>query len=191
MSEGCTKSICTAGSLPFQQNCFNLLHADNFRDEGYPWPHGRSIFWLWRDWCMFFDSVADNFSSQPAVASMPICIPWPFQSVSNSLYSPRLLTFSGFCSVTGFFWSVFSFLPRCVKVTCLENSNRKMREKVWLPCSWLQAVALVLAIQLKQVRSLAHPALCSMSGVKFGTRFWESSKLTSSLLRLFAWFGTK
>lgn len=115
-----------------------------------------------------------------------IAIPWLFQSVSNSLYSPRPLIFSGFCSVTGVFWSVFSFPPRCVKVTCLENSNGKMQEKVWLPCSWLQAVALVLAIQLKQVRSLAatiHPAPCSMSSVKFGIKSWESSKLTRSLLR--------
>lgn len=50
-----------------------------------------------------------TFSPQPAVASMPLCIPWLFQPASNSLYSQRPLTFSGFCSITGVFLVSFQF----------------------------------------------------------------------------------
>lgn len=31
VSDGCANSVCTAGSLPFQYNRFNLLRAGHFR----------------------------------------------------------------------------------------------------------------------------------------------------------------
>lgn len=45
VSDHSANNICTAGSLPFQRNHFNLLRAGRFRGDGHPWPK-RSIFWL-------------------------------------------------------------------------------------------------------------------------------------------------
>lgn len=107
MREGCTNSIALQAFFLFSITAFNLLHAGHFRDDGHPWPHGRSIFWLRRDWCVFFGSVADNFSSQPAVTSMPYASLGYFtqsptayivQGPSHFLVFAQLL-FWGFCLV--------------------------------------------------------------------------------------------
>lgn len=185
MSDRWANNICTAGSLPFQHNCFNLLRAGHFRADRHPWPNKRSIFWLRRDWRVFFGSVAGNVSPQPAVVPMPMCIPCLFQPVFNSYF---IYTAQG---PSYFLFNCLVFFPDVFKLLCLENSHGKMQEKSkcgLLHIGYKWSCSPAVGIYLRQVGSLAattHPALWLLSSLKFGVKSWASSKLTSPLWRWF------